>query len=232
MPSTTPLPLSTTATISPLDQITHDLRNPLNVILGMSEALLDGYCGSLNDRQLKALQAIDCAGNTLLERINDLQTLPPDALGRTLISAYPATEPQHLQSMTAPSANPPTILIADDNTINTEMLSDFLSDIGYTILTAHDGAIALELIFQHNPDIVLMDIQMPTIDGITAIERVRSSHCPQPPIIAVTALAMTNDRDRCLQAGATAYLSKPIKLQPLLALIQSLLAPPALKPPA
>ncbi len=223
MPSTTPA--RPPSAIAPLDQITHDLRNPLNVILGMSEALLDGYCGSLNDRQLKALHAIDRAGNTLLERINDLQALPPEALGKSDLLAYSATDLQDLPSMITPPTMmvPPTILIADDNTINTEMLSDFLSDIGYNILTAHDGAIALELISQHHPDIILMDIQMPTIDGITAIERVRSSPGLQPPIIALTALAMTNDRDRCIQAGASAYLSKPIKLQPLLTLIQSLL---------
>ncbi|NJM46795.1 MAG: response regulator [Alkalinema sp. RU_4_3] len=215
MPSLSPL--------SPLSQLTHDLRTPLNAILGLSEALLEDLCGELNDRQRKAIQTIECAGNSLLEQIDHLQNLPftawpePSPIMPLLESSMPPFEP---------NLHRPTILIADDNAVNSGMLMDYFSEEGFNVLTANDGAIAIEMIHQHQPDLVLMDVMMPTVDGLTAIGRIRANpQAPQPPIIALTALAMSGDSDRCLQAGATAYFSKPIKLKPLLNLVQSLLLP-------
>jgi CheY-like chemotaxis protein len=203
--------------LSPLSQLTHDLRTPLNAILGLSEALLEDICGELNDRQRKAIQTINCAGNNLLEQIDCLQSP----------TAWPQTSPL-LPLCSMPSfeskPNQPTILIADDNAVNAEMLMDYFSEEGFNVLMANDGAIAVEMIHQHQPDLVLMDVMMPTVDGLTAIGLIRSNpQAPQPPIVALTALAMSGDSDRCLQAGATAYFSKPIKLLPLLSLVQSLL---------
>jgi CheY-like chemotaxis protein len=205
--------------LSPLFQLTHDLRTPLNAILGLSEALLEELCGELNDRQRKAIQTIDRAGNNLLEQINHLQNLPPTELPSIVL-------PMPLLPMPPVMHQPhqPTLLIADDNAINSEMLVDYFSEEGFNVLTANDGAIAVEMILQYQPDLVLMDVMMPTVDGLAAIEQIRANpQAPQPPIIALTALAMSGDSDRCLQAGATAYFSKPIKLLPLLNLVQSLL---------
>jgi CheY-like chemotaxis protein len=203
------------SSLSPLAQLTHDLRTPLNAILGLSEALLEDLCGELNDRQRRAIQTIDRAGNDLLGQIDHLQNLPS--------TAWPQASPM-LSPMPEPNPNQPTILIADDNAVNAEMLVDYLSEEGFNVLTARDGAIAIEMIHQYQPDLVLMDVMMPTIDGLTAIGLIRANpQAPQPPIIALTALAMAGDSDRCLQAGATAYFSKPIKLLPLLNLVQSLL---------
>jgi CheY-like chemotaxis protein len=206
--------------LSPLSKLTHDLRTPLNAILGLSEALLEDLCGELNDRQRKAIQTIDRAGNNLLEQIDHLQnpTAWPQATPMLPLieSAMPPFEPNSSQ---------PTILIADDNAVNAEMLVDYLSEEGFNVLTANDGAIAIEMIQQYQPDLVLMDVMMPTVDGLTAIRLIRANpQAPQPPIIALTALAMSGDSDRCLSAGATAYFSKPIKLLPLLNLVQSLLS--------
>jgi CheY-like chemotaxis protein len=205
--------------LSPLSKLTHDLRTPLNAILGLSEALLEDLCGELNDRQRKAIQTIDRAGNNLLEQIDHLQnpTAWPQASPLLPLCSMPPSEPK---------PNQPTILIADDNAVNAEMLMDYFSEEGFNVLMANDGAIAVEMIHQHQPDLVLMDVMMPTVDGLTAIGLIRANpQAPQPPIIALTALAMSGDSDRCLQAGATAYFSKPIKLLPLLSLVQSLLPP-------
>jgi CheY-like chemotaxis protein len=206
--------------LSPLSKLTHDLRTPLNAILGLSEALLEDLCGELNDRQRKAIQTIDRAGNNLLEQIDHLQNLPS--------TTWPQTSPilPVVESSMPPESKPnqPTILIADDNAVNADMLMDYFSEEGFNVLMANDGSIAIEMIHQHQPDLVLMDVMMPTIDGLTAIGLIRANpQAPQPPIIALTALAMSGDSDRCLQAGATAYFSKPIKLLPLLNLVQSLL---------
>jgi CheY-like chemotaxis protein len=202
---------------SQLSQLTHDLRTPLNAILGLSEALLEDICGELNDRQRKAIQTINHAGNNLLGQIDHLQNP----------TAWPQASPMlplFESSMPSSQPNQPTILIADDNAVNAEMLMDYFSEEGFNVLMANDGAVAVEMIHQHQPDLVLMDVMMPTVDGLTAIGLIRANpQAPQPPIIALTALAMSGDSDRCLQAGATAYFSKPIKLLPLLSLVQSLL---------
>jgi CheY-like chemotaxis protein len=89
---------------------------------------------------------------------------------------------------------------------------------------AIDGQQAIDLAKLHHPDLILMDIQMPVIDGMEAIKLIRlNPDLVDIPIIALTALAMTGDRERCLEAGANDYLSKPIKLKQLAATIQQLL---------
>ena len=89
---------------------------------------------------------------------------------------------------------------------------------------AIDGQQAIDLANAHHPDLILMDIQMPVVDGMKAIKQIRlNPDLVNIPIIALTALAMTGDRDRCLEAGANEYLSKPIKLKSLDQMIQTLL---------
>jgi PAS domain S-box-containing protein len=118
----------------------------------------------------------------------------------------------------------PLILIAEDNQTNIDTISDYLVAKGYRLLIARDGAEAIALTKAHHPDIILMDIQMPVMDGLEAIKQIRlDPSLVDIPIIALTALAMTGDRDRCLAAGANEYLSKPVKLKELAATIQKML---------
>jgi signal transduction histidine kinase len=118
----------------------------------------------------------------------------------------------------------PLILIAEDNQTNIDTISDYLVAKEYRLLIARDGAEAIALTKAHHPDIILMDIQMPVMDGIEAIKQIRlDPNSSDIPIIALTALAMTGDRDRCLAAGANEYLSKPVKLKELAATIQRML---------
>jgi CheY-like chemotaxis protein len=91
-------------------------------------------------------------------------------------------------------------------------------------LLAKNGQEAIAIAKAHQPDIILMDIQMPTMDGIEATRQIRlDPNLVDIPIIAMTALAMSGDRDRCLAAGANEYVSKPLKLKQLVTTIQSLL---------
>lgn len=83
------------------------------------------------------------------------------------------------------------------------------------------GLKPLRLPASSNPDLILMDVQMPVMDGLTAMQQIRAAGMITTPIIALTALAMIGDQERCLEAGATAYLSKPVKLRALLTLIQA-----------
>jgi CheY-like chemotaxis protein len=103
-------------------------------------------------------------------------------------------------------------------------LSDYLIAHGYELRVARTGYEVLALVTEWHPDLIIMDIQIPEIDGLEVIKRLRADQrFAQTPIIAVTALAMPGDRERCLVAGATDYLAKPIRLRQLVARIEQLL---------
>jgi len=139
----------------------------------------------------------------------------------------PGLETQ-LKPDTAPSQRaeaPPLILLAEDNEANTMTLLSYLKANGYQVLLAKNGQEAVALAQSETPDLILMDIQMPGMDGLEAMQQIRREPTlVDVPIIALTALAMTSDRERCLAAGASDYLSKPIQLRQLVTTIQQLLA--------
>jgi CheY-like chemotaxis protein len=116
---------------------------------------------------------------------------------------------------------PPLILIVEDNELNINTISSYLTVKGYRPIVAQDGASAIQLTQQHQPDLILMDIQMSGIDGLEAISQIRQNpQIANIPIVALTALVMEGDRDRCLDAGANDYLTKPVKLKQLNQTIQ------------
>ncbi len=117
----------------------------------------------------------------------------------------------------------PMVLLVDDNEQILSMVSDFLVSQNYRVSLCQGGLELFKRLELVQPDIILMDIQMPDIDGFNLIRRIRSNpllRISSVPIIAVTALAMDGDRERCLDAGANAYLSKPIQLRNLLEVIE------------
>jgi CheY-like chemotaxis protein/anti-sigma regulatory factor (Ser/Thr protein kinase) len=119
------------------------------------------------------------------------------------------------------------ILLADDNETAIGMLSEYLHRHGYQVTVARNGVEAIERTSEEAPDLILMDIQMPRIDGLEAIHHIRATPgVADTPIIALTALAMPGDEERCLKAGATAYLSKPVRLKELLRTIKIYLDKP------
>jgi len=133
-----------------------------------------------------------------------------------------ATEPAAAPMVAVtPSA---LILVADDDPINVEIVADYLGMRGYTVATAEDGEAALRQWEKLRPNLILMDIHMPGTDGLEAIRRIRShaDHAlARTPIIALTALAMPGDRERCLAAGADDYLSKPMSFAALITALEA-----------
>jgi PAS domain S-box-containing protein len=120
----------------------------------------------------------------------------------------------------------PVILLVEDNEANIITISSYLTAKGYLIVLANNGEEAIALAQSANPDLILMDIQMPVMDGLEATKQMRQiPSLDHVPIIAITALAMDNDVERCLAAGANDYLSKPIKLRQLTKIIQQFLTP-------
>jgi signal transduction histidine kinase/CheY-like chemotaxis protein len=108
------------------------------------------------------------------------------------------------------------ILLAEDNEANISTFSSYLIAKGYKMILAKNGQEAINLIHSTQPSLILMDVQMPQIDGIQAIRTIRqNSQLVNVPIIALTALAMEGDRERCLAAGANDYLAKPVQLKQL-----------------
>jgi len=115
------------------------------------------------------------------------------------------------------------VLLAEDNPASILTIGDYLMGKNFTVVVAHNGLEAITLASEINPNIILMDVQMPVIDGLEAIRRLRvDPRFRSVPILALTALAMPGDRERCLEAGATEYLSKPVSLKDLVKLIRSL----------
>ncbi|MGI0488021.1 response regulator, partial [Pantanalinema rosaneae CENA516] len=124
-----------------------------------------------------------------------------------------------------PDSKAPLILLTEDNQANIDTISGYLESRGYRLILATSGQQAVELARSQQPNLILMDIQMPGMDGLAAIQQIRANGQTQVPIVALTALAMPSDRQRCLDAGATEYLTKPIKLKQLAVTIQHLLLP-------
>ncbi|NMF57830.1 PAS domain S-box protein [Pseudanabaena yagii] len=146
-------------------------------------------------------------------------------LADTLPSNLTQSSPEPVEPMSITDNNddtiaPPLILLAEDNEANIVTISAYLQAKGYRLIIAKDGREAVDLVLSEEPDLVLMDIQMPSMDGIEAIKLIRSKNLLDLPIIALTALAMAGDREKCLEAGATDYMSKPIKLKQLATTIQ------------
>ena len=106
-----------------------------------------------------------------------------------------------------------TILIAEDNAANKELLIEVLSEWGYVVLDASTGLEALSFLEFRTPDLALLDIQMPELDGYGVVRRMREDpRFSKIPVIALTAFAMRGDREKALQHGFDGYVSKPLDL--------------------
>jgi CheY-like chemotaxis protein len=117
------------------------------------------------------------------------------------------------------------ILIAEDNAINRELFRELLEARGYAVVEACDGPEALRMLEQSRPDILLLDIGMPVLDGFAVVRAIRKNpNLAALPVLAVTAYAMQGDRERVLNSGFDGYLSKPINAKSLTEELERLLS--------
>ena len=115
------------------------------------------------------------------------------------------------------------ILLVEDNELNQDMLSRRLKRKGFTVICAEDGQEAIDVAESENPDIVLMDLSLPVVDGWTASKKLKANTATKSiPIIALTAHAMKGDREKALEAGCDDYDTKPINFERLLGKINTL----------
>lgn len=118
----------------------------------------------------------------------------------------------------------PRILVVEDNEENRDALSRRLQRRGFEVLFAADGKAGVEMAKTEKPDLVLMDMNMPELDGWEATRQIKADPGSQNiPVIALTAHAMTGDRERALEAGCTDYHTKPVEFPKLLAQIEAIL---------
>jgi two-component system cell cycle response regulator DivK len=113
------------------------------------------------------------------------------------------------------------ILVVEDNEKNMKLFRDVLVATGYRTLEATTGSEAVDMATEHAPDLVLMDVQLPDLDGVQALQRLRAdARTATIPVLALTAQAMHGDRERFLAAGFDGYLSKPVDVRELLGTVR------------
>ena len=109
-----------------------------------------------------------------------------------------------------------TVLVVEDNALNLKLVRDVLGHAGYRVLEAGDAERGIALARDEMPDLILMDIQLPGIDGVEALRRLRADDVTTSiPVVALTALAMKKDRERFMSAGFDGYLEKPLSVPSL-----------------
>jgi len=117
------------------------------------------------------------------------------------------------------------ILVAEDNPMNMLLISEVLGNMGLDVIKANDGEEAIAMLMQHDPEMIFMDVNMPVMDGYTATKKIRL--LPQPycsiPVIALTADAMEEDKERCMEVGMNDFISKPFRLKEIEAIMDSYL---------
>ena len=115
------------------------------------------------------------------------------------------------------------ILIVEDTPDNRQIMRDLLTSAGYELIEATDGEAGVAAAFEHRPDLILMDIQLPVLDGYEATRRIKANPATSIPIIAVTSYALSGDETRARAAGCDGYVAKPFSPRQLLAMVRETL---------
>jgi CheY-like chemotaxis protein len=139
------------------------------------------------------------------------------AEGEGIFKLADEQKPKHVLSQDFSTKYPLTILLAEDNLVNQKLTVRVLNKLGYQkIEVAQNGEEAMEKLDNQFYEVILMDVQMPVMDGLEATRLIRLRQTRQPVIIAMTANAMVSDKEACIQAGMDEYISKPINLEQLM----------------
>lgn len=202
-----------------VSKMSYEIHNCVNGIIGMTNILKDT---NLNTEQAKTTDTIIRCSKKLLESAHGNFNTEPVAqnkiispsnnLGGNSETGWGRISQEFVKQF------PLNILVAEDDLINQQLALKLLSKLGYTADIASNGNEALEMVSERNYDIILMDVLMPEMDGFEATKMIRLCLDLQPIIVAVTASAMSGDRDKCLEAGMDDYICKPIIIEELAAL--------------
>ena len=142
-----------------------------------------------------------------------------------------ALAPMELKPLVSSAERPLRILVAEDNRVNQRLACVILEKKGWTVEIARDGLEAISKLRQSRFDLVLMDVHMPELDGISATIRIRAGG-DNTPILALTASAMGGDAERCLEAGMNGYVAKPFRAEDLCQAVEQAIGRCSLESPA
>lgn len=197
-------------------QLNHEIRTPLNSITGMS-SLLEGT--TLNSEQQQYVQSIqncsDKVADALGRVVNTYQSAKAtvaETVAASVVEGIPSDDTAIAMNFSSAFAKqyPLKVLVAEDDAMNQQLALMLLSKLGYTPDFASDGKAVLEMVGDKDYDLILMDVQMPVMDGLQATRMIRLCLTSQPAIVAMTANSLDGDRDLCLEAGMNDYISKPV----------------------
>jgi CheY-like chemotaxis protein len=216
-------------------RMSHDVRSPLNGVIGMVALLKET---SLTTEQLEYCETIRSCGETLLATLDevlveDIHAPSKAESGKRALDKEFGWLKQEGETITTKELftkqklspdfsqhHPLRILIAEDDRVNQQLMVRILGKLGYTPDVAQNGKEVLEIVSQTKYDVVLMDVQMPEMDGLEATRMIRLCLNVQPIIIAMTANAMQGDREACINAGMDDYISKPVNMEELMILLE------------
>ncbi|HKY35132.1 MAG TPA: response regulator [Polyangiaceae bacterium] len=189
-----------------LRRLSHDLRTPMTNVLGSTELLLES---ELNTSQRLAAENVHRSGRDLLEVVDKL--LAAHQIGK---SAPPSSGEFKAAPRVSAILSGRRVLLAEDNGFNRALIAHVLEPMGCRVDSAHSGTAAVKLFQPGHYDLVLMDCQMPEMDGLTATRHIRRLEGGQTrvPVVAVTAGTVSGARRACLDAGMDDFLAKPFSL--------------------
>jgi PAS domain S-box-containing protein len=239
------LPSAAVSAVEALDFVRHGHAFDV-AILDMSMPDMDGLGLATEIRKYRAPNALPLIMLTsVAHRPRDIKMsrvkfaaylnkpIKPTALFDVLLHAMkiaPRAAHQHAAPQTGRLADtlPLKILVAEDNAVNQKVVQQLLAHLGYRADVVANGYEVLDALERQNYDVVLMDVQMPELDGLEATRRLRQRYGAGalPRIIAMTANAMPGDREKCLAAGMDAYLAKPVELTAIRTVLTSVAPPP------
>lgn len=205
-----------------ISKISREINTNVNGILGMANLLKDS---DLNNEQIKNTNAIIKSGQKLLQNTKlifdgDVNPNKIPTNNTNMNDQSLNKKPEHPVSPEFANEFPVRILVAEDDLINQHLAVKMLNKLGYKPDIVSNGKEALEIVSEKQYDVILMDGLMPEMDGFEATKMIRLCLEVQPIIIALTASTMYGDKEKCLQAGMDDYLSKPIDINHLAAIIE------------
>src|SRR5262245_40271257 len=200
-------------------QLRHDLRSPLNVIKGYSELLIEDMEPDNNRPLREDLTKLRDSADQLLAQIDAIVTLTRSEQTRQESRAQQVgfveevlrtVQPLHVASAAPEAVLSSRVLVVDDNAANRDVLARRLTREGHQVVTAANGASALELVATQEFDLVLLDLIMPEMNGFDVLRRLKATkHTSHVPVIVISALDELDTVVRCIESGAEDYLTKP-----------------------
>lgn len=197
-----------------LADLNHRIRTPMNAVVGMTELLLRT---KLDPQQRDFAATVRAASDEVIDAVEDAVEFLGIDSGAAIDDAARQTAGPTEAAADGVRKGPLRVLVVEDNPINQKVAVKILEALEHRVEAAASGREALDMLEQRSFDVVMMDVEMPDVDGLETTRRIRRGRpaAEQPRIIAMTARAMPGDRQACLAAGMDDYLSKPVTVASL-----------------